>query len=236
MKPLHALIPTAFASLALVACASNPGVTRGANPYDMSVAHHEAAAQQEEHAAVLQEAKYDPDATVSTTRCRADPFGQNNCWESVENPTEKYREQAALHRKRAKDHLAAAVALLAAEQEACAGLPPETGATGPLTAESVASVQLLAGEGAAIRLRSDPQVSVAKLEQAVACHRAHMASLGFVGASMKDCPLALEKADTDVSSSEGGPIVTVTAEDPKVARAIIARAQALAQHDASSGR
>lgn len=84
-------------------CASSSGTA----PDDMSVAHHEQAAGQEQAVAQQHEQQYDPNQTQS-------PFPSCNndgpCWSSVANPTAQHRQDAEDHRELAAKHRAAAQA------------------------------------------------------------------------------------------------------------------------------
>lgn len=230
MKTLFALIPVALAALASVSCAANPGVTAGANPHDMTVAQHRAAADREERTAESLEARYDPNATKSESFCRSGPSDADICWDTTTNPTDKYKEQADVHRLRARDHQNAALYLLESEREHCEGVPTSARVASPLSDQSVASVRVITGEGAAFKLRKDASVDLSRLEQLLACYRARVAAAGYSDADAKECSIAIEKADSEIVDGDDGPVLTMTAEDPDVAHAIIACAE---EHDTS---
>ncbi len=89
-------------------CASTPG----AQPHDMSAAHHEAMASAEDKSAAAHAALYDPAASTDRpARCAAGAgqidAGDGGCWTSTINPTAEHKTDAARHRKMAADHRAA---------------------------------------------------------------------------------------------------------------------------------
>lgn len=203
---------------------------KGAHPHDMSEAAHEAQAEQHDASAAAAESQYNPSLTTTQTRCHPTKGGRQ-CWTSTTNPTDEWLRLAEQERKAAEAHRAASTALVAAENEACAGLDPEERDISPFehTADIV-SVTPHGGpvpDGATVVFALVPDLSREWLQQAVDWHLARAAALGHEMPEMPNCPLVPKGAKARVDETAAGLAVTVTSDDPRTAADIVARAQHL---------
>lgn len=192
-------------------CRSTPG----AEPHDMSVAHHEATAAREEAEAAR--------------------------WSSATNPTEENLREASRHRQMAADHRAASQALRDAEARACGGLREADRDTSPFAhREDLARVEPLTEPvsvgrganiqrtvGAVVTFRAVPGMTAEWLQRLVDCHIARAASLGYDMPEMSYCPLMLREVEARVTSIGNGFAVAIRASDPDTVDEIQRRAQAL---------
>jgi hypothetical protein len=240
-------------SVFLVSCAATPG----AKPHDMSQAHHEAAAREQEQLAESHQAEFDPAKTVEHEHCtpaiaaRRDPSYPNNliCWTSVTNPTAKHEREARDHRKQAADHRAASAALRDAEERSCGGIAPDDRDISPFEhLEDLVSVEPLdhlarrAGrrlsrvDGVRIVLRAVPGLTEQWLQRVIDCHLARNSSLGHEVPEMVDCPLVPRGVEATVRAVHGGFAVELRAGDEETANEILKRARRLLEmRDAASG-
>lgn len=243
------LLPVGAAALVVIACAT---ATPGANPHDMSAAAHEGEG--ETHGAVAEQhaGQYRPDAGVERLRCtpgagRAGPNGaaivmEPACWTSIENPTAGHLEEAEKHRRHAADHRAASAALREAEARACAGVAEADRDMSPFEhrEDIIALAPLVVPEanaraltpadrllGAAVTFRAVPGLTAEWLQRLVDCHLARNAALGHVLPEMPDCPLVPRGVEARVTSVGNGLAVEIRANQPAVAREVLARAQRL---------
>lgn len=214
-------------------CASSHGTA----PDDMSVAHHEQAAGQEQAVAQQHADQYDPSQQQSPfPACNAD----GPCWTSVTNPTEQHRKDAESHREYAAKHRAAAQALRDAESQSCGDLAERDRDTSPFYhREDIASVskidrqvprgkaQIEVIRGARAVFRAVPGLTSEWLQRLVNCHRARAAAVGYDMKGMEYCPLALKGVTAVVSSTGDGFAVDVTSDDPAVAAEAWRRVSAL---------
>jgi hypothetical protein len=219
-------------------CASS---TPGAQPHDMSAAHHEAMAASETTAASVHGGQYEPGATVRTERCASRTGGYDGgCWTSVSNPTSEHVDEARKHQKMAADHRAASQALRDAETQACVGLSEPDRDMSPFEhCEDIASVDPLntvsaSGKassskmiGATVVFRALPGMTAPWLQRVIDCHVARNAALGHDVPEMPYCPLVPKNVSAHVAETNAGLAVAVRSDDSDSAREVLRRAQAL---------
>jgi hypothetical protein len=241
---------TSILGLALVGCAST---TPGARPHDMSAVQHEREGQAHAGTAEAHAGQYDPNATVSRTRCtarggrRGGDFGAATCWTSLSNPTAEHLRAAEEHRRHAADHRAASAALRDAEARACDGISPDDRDLSPFDhVEDIASVEPLTEglgtskapsprtAGAVVTFRPVPGMTGEWLQRVVDCHLARNAALGHDVPEMPNCPLVPNGVQAGVTSSGGGFAVAIRSDDAATAREILSRAERLRPASASS--
>jgi hypothetical protein len=229
----YVLTTLAIGSFALIACASTPG----AQPQDMSAAHHEQMAASQETAASQHASQYDPNAQTKTVTCG----GKAGCWTSTTNPTKEHLAEADKLRKMAADHRTASQALRDAEARSCAGLSDEDRDTSPFShRDDIASVQPAyasrgggkltpANEliGAVVTFRALPGLTAEWLQRVVECHIARNNAMGNDMPEMTFCPLEPKGVNATVSSSGDGFAVRIESQDAKTAQEVLRRAQAL---------
>ena len=212
----------------LGACAST---TAGANPHDMSLAEHDAAARQEEQVAEAHLAKYDPNAKKTKRSCAGVAYtADNTCQTFVVNPTEKHLEQAELHRKMAADHRAAGHALRETEDAACPGVSHDARTANPLPSTNIQSVTALYDRGATLLLRAAPELTEDALQRRLDCHLARVATLGFEDSKMSSCPLSIRGVSAEVDQTTAGLAVRIEADDPRAAAEVLRRSRGLLAH------
>ncbi len=220
-------------------CRSTPG----AEPHDMSVAGHAAAASGHEAEATQHAAMYSAGARETRERCPRGPAiveNSNPCWTSVTNPTEEHLREAERHRQMAADHRAGSQALRDAEARACVGIsdadrdmsPFEHGAdiasVAPLIARTVGVRDVVSRTvGVTVTFRAVPGLTAEWLQRVVNCHLARNAALGHNVPEMPRCPLVLNGVSATVSSTGDGFAVAIHADDPTALEELQRRAQAL---------
>jgi hypothetical protein len=233
------------AIFAISGCATT---TSGANPHDMSVAQHNAAAEQANQAALAHHEAYQPNANVVHERCsrsfsKGDTVEEGVCWESITNPTAIHEEQAKKMQKAAADHRAAAAALVAAEGKSCAGIAEADRDMSPFEhTQDITRVTLLneplispkSGSaartvGVVVAFRAVPGLTTEWFQHLINCHLARIAALGHVVPEMPNCPLVPKGVTAQVTSAGDGFAVAVRSDDPAVVQEIIGRAQRLVQ-------
>lgn len=212
MKPMCHLILAALA----VSC------TTGPQPHDTSIAGHQRAASEHERAAQNLEAA-----------CPSAPAAP--CWTS--------RDKAAIaaHHEAALRHRAASAALVAAEKQACTGIPEADVETSPFEHRAdIASVESLIGReltgklvaerqvGALVTFRAIPGLTAEWLQRLVDCHLARNAALGHDVPEMPDCPLVPRGVEARVRSTGNGFAVEIRSNNRDIASEILARARRLA--------
>lgn len=216
---------TLLIAFVLASCASS-----GTRPHDMSAGHHHAAAEGFERASQEHAGRTDPGEGA---RCG---YGGGACWSTLSNQAAHQQEARSLH-ELAEKHRAAGDALVKAELEACAGLTEADRDVSPFVhRDDIASVSALSrpGEtsdagtrlGATIRFRAVEGLTLRWLQQAVRCHLARSAALGHP-AEFGYCPLAVNGARAEASSTASGLQVEVWANDATTGAEIRRRAQEL---------
>ena len=158
------------------------------------------------------------------------------CWSVEVGATREHRRAAAHERAAAARHRAAAHALERTERERCATLPPDERDHTPFWHHSdVLAVEKLeergALRGARVVFRRVPSLTREWLEQAVRCHQARAAVLGWQPTYMGYDPSLLPGARVSVTEEARGFAVDVDSGDPDVAAVIYGRARALMTPD-----
>jgi hypothetical protein len=228
---------TAMSTMTLIVvlgCASAPGT----RPHDMSAAQHERTAAEHEAMEDDHDAQFRPASRDATDESNCATY-LGSCWAS--NPTEKHRDEAREHRAIADKHRAASESLRRAEATSCVGVPAMDRDASPFVhREAIVRVEPLirreAGRytsgqiekqvGAKVVLLPAAGLTAERLQRVATCHAAHSASLGQ-DTEMSFCPLAVKGATATVQSAGDGFAIDVSAEDPKAAAEILARAQQL---------
>ena len=220
--------------------------THTARPDEMSTTQHTQEARRQERAGNADQARYDPQATVTETNCgptqRVGVEAVIPCWTSVTNPTDHHREAAEQHRREAADHRAASEVLRNAERDACAGLSENDRDMSPFEhSEDIASVvphneinvtniPLERTTGAVVTFRAVPGMTPEWLQRVMNCHLARNAALGHEVPEMPNCPLVPRGTEAQVASVGDGFAVTIRSDDEASAREILARAQRAMAH------
>lgn len=234
----------AFTLSGLSSCAST---TPGAQPHDMSVAHHEAMARGETEVAASHDKQYDPAATKRMEHCGGGRVGAESgggsCWTSTTNATAEHLDEAKKHQKMAADHRAASQALRDAEASACVGIDAMDRDMSPFEhRQDIASVEPLnegatSGKassarttGAIIMFRAMPGMTAPWLQRVVDCHLARNAALGHDVPEMASCPLVPKNVTARVSATSTGFAVAVRSDDTDTAHEVLRRAQGLVAH------
>jgi hypothetical protein len=211
----------------------------GTRPHEMSAAQHAATAEQEEHAATLHSAQYNPAASEKQRTCDiVQGTALVTCWTSVENPTSEHKEEAVRLRKLAAEHRAGSQALRDAEVQACAGLAPDDRDISPFEhREDIAQVETVklsttprSGPhvvGARILFRPVPGLTREKLQHLVDCHLARASAAGHQMPEMPNCPLVPKDATARVIATKEGLVVEVVSDNRDSAEEIDRRAHAL---------
>ena len=243
MKTLRStILAFAFPVSFISACASTPG----ADPHDMSAAHHEAMAANEDAEAKGHAEQHDPEAEVAVRRCsnHKGRLEDGACWTSITNPTAEHLAEAKKHQKMAADHRAASQALREAEAKACVGIADADRDMSPFDhREDIVRVEPLMAKapvakgqgatstaGATITFRAIPDMTAPWLQRIVDCHIARNASLGHDVPEMSYCPLVPKGVTAEVTAVDGGLTISVRSDDPASANEVLSRARALVAH------
>jgi hypothetical protein len=136
----------------------------------------------------------------------------------------------------AQEHMDAARRLRSDEQTACYRVPDADRLAGPLTADRIASVEVIRDHGVfpkgqlvpvgvRVYLLAEPGLTQEWLGRVVACHMAHLA---VTGQQAMRSPLAVPGSSVSVSPTGTGFEVTVMSRNTDVARAIVEKGVALA--------
>ncbi|MDB4992743.1 MAG: hypothetical protein JWM74_175 [Myxococcaceae bacterium] len=223
------------------ACAST---TPGAQPHDMSAAHHDTMAANEDRNSQQHASHYSPDAAVKTDRCgRGGSAGHDfdgGCWTSTTNPTAAHLDEAKKHQKMAADHRAASQVLRDAEARACVGMSDDDRDESPfMHREDIASVEPLTvsvtsgkvqsarSEGAIVTFRALPGMTAQWLQRIVDCHLARNAALGHDVPEMPYCPLVPKNVTARVTAADSGFAVAIRSDDAPTSQEVLRRARAL---------
>ncbi len=230
-----------FTVAASSACAST---TPGAQPHDMSAAHHEAMAAGETDVAASHEKQYDPSVTKRMEHCGGGRVGTESgggaCWTSTSNATAVHLDEAKKHQQMAADHRAASHALRDAEANACVGIADADRDMSPFEhRQDIASVEPLnegatSGKassarttGAIITFRATPGMTAPWLQHVIDCHLARNAALGHDVPEMASCPLVPKNVTARVTAMNAGFAVAVRSDDTDTAHEVLRRAQGL---------
>lgn len=154
------------------------------------------------------------------------------CWTAGGGSAERHRQVAERLRTDAAAHRARARVLLQAEARACSQLPEEERDHTPFHHyDDILAVSAeLDGDrlaGARIKFRPVPNLSAEWMRQALGCHSARAAAIGWPTTFMADCPSVVAGAETTVLEEPDGLVVVVRAKDPAAALVIYARAEQL---------
>jgi hypothetical protein len=158
-------------------------------------------------------------------------LGRSPCWTAADDEA-RPRELAADLRADAAVHRARARELAQAERDACAGMPvDELDHTPFFHRADVATVAALVESGrvrgARIRFRAVPGLTGDWLREAIACHQARAAALGWPEEHFAYDPTLVP--GTSVTVEEDGPavLVVVRADDELAAQVAYGRAEDL---------
>lgn len=183
-----------------------------------SARDHEVAAEYEQAAAEAHARASCPDPTSSAESCPEDQQTEH------EASADAHRSAAEHHRERARE-------LRKYEADACRGIDGVAATLGPFfNREDIARVAVVANPsadevplGASAYFRPSRGLTREGLERLVDCHLARNVSKGLDAAQMESCPLVLPGVHAEVGSGPRGLSVTVTSEDPAIAREIVTR-------------
>jgi hypothetical protein len=220
------------ALVGLMACTPTPMVS------PESVAAHETTAARLDAIAADEEAHYDPNplAPPRSGPCRAT---EEICWSSRANPTRRYLQHAAEHRREAEAHRAAASALRSAEAAACTGISDADRDESPFDhVDDILRVEPLRGgvqrfldapqtEGVVVVFRAVPGMTAPWLEHLMDCHIARNASVGNAPTRMSHCLLVPRGVSATVTKVADGFAVTIRAPDAETAHELFRRADRL---------
>lgn len=236
---------TYLALATLVACGGSNQNEVPKRP--MSVAQHEAAAQEHDEEAEAHERLYQPAEERTSGQpieCIDQPLAgipysgtepmqvMRPCWTADQNPTTHHLREAARHREEAARHRGEAKKLLGAEQDACAGLGEDAIAHSPFFHdEDIVSLEPVREDGVVRGFRAVfrevPGLSAGWLERAVRCHQTRAAVMGYSSTFMPYCPITVGPNQATVKEGEAGIIVVLTSEKSEVAAAMLGRARDL---------
>jgi hypothetical protein len=226
------------------------GPTTGTQAHDMSAAEHRAAAEHAEAQGTAHMDEYDPNANEAETRCKAGLATNKGlvCWKEAINPTREHTTFAEEQRTMAAQHRAGSDALLAVEEQSCAGIREDDRDISPFAHRGdIVSVSKLEGQtesnvepydqargagalaGARVVFRAVPGLTTQWLQHTIDCHVARNGVIGHDLASreMSYCPLTLRGVQAKVRPLRDSFAVDVLSEDRQVADEIWRRAQAL---------
>jgi len=159
-------------------------------------------------------------------------LGVAPCWSASASAVERHHADATRLRAEATAHRHRAAELLAAEQASCVGLSAHDLDHTPFAhREDVAAVtaELEGGQlrGARIRFRALDGLDAAWLEQAIGCHRARAAAVGWDATYMTYDPSALANVLVTVTDDPDGVVVVVRTDDAQAAEIAYRRAEDL---------
>lgn len=236
MKATHLL--GSLGCLALVACASSPK-REPIKPY-LSVAGHEAVAENLELVARGHQGRFNPYARANAGMCPQHPASdQDICWTAFVNPTERHVKRAEEQRRLAAEHRAAAQTLRDAESFSCAGIPPVDRDESLFDHhEDILRVEPLHGgvsryinepwtEGVVVTFRNVLGMSTPWLQHVVDCQVARNTALGNRVPERPQDLLVPKGIKASVGAVPDGFAVTVRAGGKEIADELLRRADAL---------
>jgi hypothetical protein len=158
-------------------------------------------------------------------------LGRSPCWTEADDE-ERHRELAADLRADAAVHRARARELAQAELDACVGMPTdELDHTPFFHRGDVAAVAALVENGhvrgARIRFRAVPGLTVDWLREAIACHQARAAALGWPERHFPYDPTMVPGTAVTVEERGASILVVVRADDDLAAQVAYGRAEDL---------
>lgn len=239
--------PLVLFTIAITGCASHQRI-EPSEPH--SYAERVAAAQEKEREAAIHERQaHEARAGVDAkaVQCGNPVIGQIAdqstsggerlstwipCW-SVERDAAKFHQAEAdrLHREARVDR-AVARGLLAVEDEFCSGVPRDELTHTPFFHhEDIASaepyVEAEKVRGARIHFKAVRGLDASWMRQALLCHRARAATIGYDPKYMAYDPTMLANVNVAVTERKGTVHVLVRSDDDETAAIVIARAKAL---------
>ncbi len=167
------------------------------------------------------EAQYDPAATS---------LDGQDCVELClqTNPTEEHRRAAAKLRREAAAHRRASMALRAAEQRSCAGIPDEVKDLSPFFYDHfILGAQFEREDEVVVHFRAVEKSTTERLQDWVDCHLARNAALGYDNSHMPFCPLAVQGVSAEVRSTSAGFDIVLTASSNEAMRDVSDRVRDL---------
>ena len=158
-------------------------------------------------------------------------LGRSPCWTAAEDEA-RHRELAADLRADAAVHRARARELAQAEKDACAGMPAdELDHTPFFHRADVATVAALVENGrvrgARIRFRAVPALTGDWLREAIACHQARAAALGWPEEHFAYDPTMVPGTSVTVEDDGAAIRVIIRADDDLAAQVAYGRAEDL---------
>ena len=191
----------AMGALALSSCATTPG----ARPDDMSEAEHRKEAVKHLHESERAAERYDPDR-LSHRRIGA-VRAKHSHDDLLYNPTARHKALSEGHLRHAEDHLSAAEALAAFEDQACEDVRPDTRAKCPLLGTIASATHIPGG----VRLQLEEGADVEGVASLLRCHLAY--AKARVRKGMDRCPVYLQGVQIH-RAADGG--IDLTAGDDAV--------------------
>jgi hypothetical protein len=231
----------------LVTACSPPGPVRQPAPLGVAAHHAEAAAHEEraaDHDRAVRRLEADPTSYVCGDSVMFDQSTSGGerltlrvpCWSAEVAGSEEHRRAADRERIEAERHRALARLLHQAEVQSCAALPPAERDHTPFWHRgdilAVERIDTQDGRrGVRVAFRRVPSLTAAWMEQALRCHRARAAALGWDPRYMGYDPSIFERALVDVRDTPGAIVVEIVSADPDIAAVIVGRAEALLRPD-----
>jgi hypothetical protein len=232
----------AIAAILLAACGGAP---RAQPEHHLGVAGHRAAAADHEARAATHEAEAhehlaSPGPYVCGDSVLSDQVTSGGerimvaipCWNTDLDAGRSHHELAERERVEAARHRLVASHLVNVERTRCSAMPAgELDHTPFWHRADIAAVERLVERGtvrgARIRFRRVPSLTTAWLIQAMDCHRARAAAIGWEARYMSYDPTLLPGATATVRETPAGMVVEVRSRDADVAAVIVGRAEAL---------
>lgn len=154
------------------------------------------------------------------------------CWSVERDASAAHKAEAERLRAEARAHRATARTLIDVERTFCADLPDDELTHTPFYHRSdVAQVEAYReGDhlaGARITFRPVEGLTTTWMQQALLCHRARAATLGYPPTYMPYDPSTLRGTHLAVGAERGAIVITVRADDDVTAAVVWSRAQAL---------
>jgi len=154
------------------------------------------------------------------------------CWNPSEEIAERERVAAIREEHRAREERRAAASLVEAELAACRGISPAEIEHSPFAHRMAIAAVIPYREGGDVRgvrivFKPVPGLSVAWMQQAIACHRARFERLGEPPTYLSDDPTLVRGATATVSLHDDHIEVLVVTRDNVAANVALGRAQDL---------
>jgi hypothetical protein len=242
MQPGGIMKAALFSFAVLAACgggSSMPHRPTGVQDNLAEADRHERDAELQEGQAAQAERRVVGETAACGDRVLADQLtsggerllGRSPCWTAADDEA-RHRELAADLRADAAAHRARARELAQAERDACEGMPTnELDHTPFFHRADIAAVAALVegGEvrGARIRFRAVPGLTSDWLREAIACHQARAAALGWPEQHFAYDPTMVPGATATVEERGGSILVVIRADDDLAAQVAYGRAEDL---------